>query len=210
MKCSNYPCLSPALARYSFMFLLCRPLFHSRLSKRWQYYIWQVIVARLFLPFAPETNLMGAVFQKIDNGPCQPNPFHSLFRTHPPHQPLPGLLPSDRTLLALIAEGQAQPANLGAWRNQAIAEAVESGNLKVRVVSEKYPELKVNANFTQLQSELAETENKIALSRQFYNDTVLKYNNAIELFPASLIAGLCGFFPCSFGVRRKQSVKISP
>ena len=48
--------------------LLCRPLFRGRLSKRWQYYIWLVVVARLLLPFAPEMNLMGAVFQKIDNG----------------------------------------------------------------------------------------------------------------------------------------------
>lgn len=50
------------------MFLLCRPLFLSRLSKRWQYYIWLVVVARLFLPFAPEANLMGAIFQRIENG----------------------------------------------------------------------------------------------------------------------------------------------
>lgn len=113
-------------------------------------------------------------------------------------------------LLALIAEGQAQPANLGAWRNQAIAEAVETGNLKVRVVSEAYPELKANANFTQPQSELAETENKIALSRQFYNDTVLKYNNAIELFPASLIAGLCGFSSMLFwGAEEAERENIS-
>lgn len=42
--------------------LLCRPLFRGRLSKRWQYYIWLVVVARLLLPFAPEMNLMGAVF----------------------------------------------------------------------------------------------------------------------------------------------------
>ena len=61
-----------------------------------------------------------------------------------------------------------------------------------------YPELKANANFMQLQSELSDTENKIALSRQFYNDTVLKYNNAIQMFPASFIAGLCGFHPMSF------------
>lgn len=60
------------------------------------------------------------------------------------------------------------------------------------------PELKANANFMQLQSELSDTENKIALSRQFYNDTVLKYNNAIQMFPASFIAGLCGFHPMSF------------
>lgn len=51
---------------------------------------------------------------------------------HVQNQELPGLLPSDRALLALIAGGQAQPANLGAWRRQAITEAVESGNLKYR------------------------------------------------------------------------------
>lgn len=51
---------------------------------------------------------------------------------HVQNQELPGLLPSDRELLALIAGGQAQPANLGAWRRQAITEAVESGNLKYR------------------------------------------------------------------------------
>ena len=51
---------------------------------------------------------------------------------HAQNQELPGLLPSDRTLLALIAGGQAQPANLGAWRRQAVTEAVESGNLKYR------------------------------------------------------------------------------
>lgn len=51
---------------------------------------------------------------------------------HVQNQEFPGLLPSDRTLLALIAGGQAQPANLGGWRRQAITEAVESGNLKYR------------------------------------------------------------------------------
>ena len=45
---------------------LLRPLFKDRLSKRWQYYIWLVVVARLLLPFAPETNLMGTLFQGID------------------------------------------------------------------------------------------------------------------------------------------------
>lgn len=62
----------------------------------------------------------------------------------------------------------------------------------------RYRDLKANSNFIQLQNELTETENKIALSRQFYNDIVLKYNNAIEMFPASLIAGLCGFCASSF------------
>lgn len=69
---------------------------------------------------------------------------------------------------------------------------------RLMVVSEAYPELKANANFMQLQNELTETENKISLSRQFYNDTVFKYNNAIEMFPASLLAGMFGFHPMSF------------
>lgn len=69
---------------------------------------------------------------------------------------------------------------------------------KLMVVSEAYPELKANTNFMQLQNELTETENKISLSRQFYNDTVFKYNNAIEMFPASLLAGMFGFHPMSF------------
>lgn len=51
--------------------LLLRPVFKERLSKRWQYYIWLVVVARLLLPFAPETNLMGALFQGIDRGIAQ-------------------------------------------------------------------------------------------------------------------------------------------
>lgn len=56
-------------------------------------------------------------------------------------------------------------------------------------VAEAYPSLKANANFQQLQSDLADTENKISYARQSYNDCVLDYNNAIETFPGSLIAG---------------------
>ena len=58
---------------------------------------------------------------------------------------------------------------------------------------EQYPELKANQNFLQLQSELKETENKIVMARQFYNDTVTKYNTAIMMFPRSIFAGLFGF-----------------
>lgn len=60
-------------------------------------------------------------------------------------------------------------------------------------VSENYPELKANSNFQQLQSELTETEDKIAYSRQFYNDVVLKYNNACQKFPTGLIAKMFRF-----------------
>ena len=60
-------------------------------------------------------------------------------------------------------------------------------------VAEAYPELQADENFRQLQSELAETENRIAVSRQVYNDTVLTYNNAIQTFPGVVIAGPFGF-----------------
>ena len=60
-------------------------------------------------------------------------------------------------------------------------------------VAENYPDLKANSNFQQLQSELSETEDKIAYSRQFYNDVVLKYNNACQTFPSNILAKMFGF-----------------
>lgn len=65
-------------------------------------------------------------------------------------------------------------------------------------VAEAYPELKANQNFIDLQEELSETEDKISYSRQFYNDTVLKYNNLCEQFPSNIIAGLFGFKQSDF------------
>ena len=79
------------------------------------------------------------------------------------------------------------------------AESFEAGNALGREIShilavgEQYPDLKANQNFLQLQSELKETENKIVMARQFYNDTVTKYNTAIMMFPRSIFAGLFGF-----------------
>ena len=60
-------------------------------------------------------------------------------------------------------------------------------------VAEAYPELQADENFRQLQDELAQTENRIAVSRQVYNDTVLTYNNAIQTVPAVFLAGMLGF-----------------
>ena len=69
-----------------------------------------------------------------------------------------------------------------------------SGALKtIMAVSENYPDLKANQNFAQLQEELQNTENKVAYSRQFYNDTVTKYNTKLQVFPTNLIAGMLHF-----------------
>ena len=60
-------------------------------------------------------------------------------------------------------------------------------------VAEAYPDLKANANFTSLQEELTSTENKVAFSRQFYNDTVLNYNNKLQTFPTVFMARMMNF-----------------
>jgi LemA protein len=64
---------------------------------------------------------------------------------------------------------------------------------KLFAVAEAYPDLKANQNFLDLQGQLRDTEDKIAISRQVYNDTVLTFNNAIQVFPAVLLAGALGF-----------------
>ena len=60
-------------------------------------------------------------------------------------------------------------------------------------VSESYPDLKANQNFSELQQELQNTENKISFSRQFYNDSVTMYNNKLQVFPTNIVAGMFGF-----------------
>ena len=77
---------------------------------------------------------------------------------------------------------------------QSKAEAELSGALsRLLAVVENYPDLKANQNFLALQEELTSTENKISFSRQFYNDSVLVYNNKTQMFPSNLVAGMTGF-----------------
>jgi len=83
------------------------------------------------------------------------------------------------------AQGPAATAAAEGFLTQALG--------KLFAVAEAYPDLKANENFLDLQNQLEETENKIAVSRQVYNDTVLTFNNAIQVFPAVLIAGSFGF-----------------
>ena len=60
-------------------------------------------------------------------------------------------------------------------------------------MAEAYPDLKANQNFLQLQEKLSDIESKIAYARQFYNDTVMKYNIKIEILPNNIFAGVMGF-----------------
>jgi LemA protein len=77
---------------------------------------------------------------------------------------------------------------------QAEAENVLTQALgRLFAVAEAYPQLRATENFQQLQEQLTETEQRIAIARQVYNDTVLTYDNAIETVPSSLVAGAFGF-----------------
>jgi LemA protein len=82
----------------------------------------------------------------------------------------------------------------GSPAQQAQAENALSGTLKsLFAVAEAYPDLKANQNFLNLQEELTSTEDRIAYARQFYNDSVLNYNNNIQTFPRSVLAGMFNF-----------------
>ena len=70
---------------------------------------------------------------------------------------------------------------------------LEKAISKLFALTESYPDLKANTNFQHLQQELTETESKIASARQFYNDTVLLYNNKVEMVPSNIIASIFKF-----------------
>jgi len=87
-------------------------------------------------------------------------------------------------------------ANAGSVSEKAQLDNQLSSALKtIMAVSENYPELKANQNFSDLSEELRNTENKISFSRQFYNDTVTMYNTKLQVFPSNIIAGMFHFTP---------------
>jgi LemA protein len=93
------------------------------------------------------------------------------------------------------------------------AEGVLSQTLRsLFAVSENYPELKANQNMLQLQEELASTENRIGFARQAYNDAVMRYNNACEQFPGSIIAGVGTFKQAEYfeveAAEERKAVKV--
>ena len=93
-----------------------------------------------------------------------------------------------------VTQARSAAINAQGVEQQAQAENQLSGALKsLFAVAEAYPDLKANQNFLDLQAQLTDTENKIAYSRQFYNDSVMSFNTAIQSFPANMLAGMFGF-----------------
>jgi LemA protein len=97
------------------------------------------------------------------------------------------------TLEAVVEARNAAQAAEGP-EAQAEAENMLTGALRrLFALAESYPELRAAPNFAELQTQLAETENRIAVARQIYNDSVLTYNNAVQTVPTNLVAGMAGF-----------------
>ena len=93
-----------------------------------------------------------------------------------------------------IAELRSSWANAGSVSEKAQLDNELSDTLKtIMAISENYPQLKANQNFSELSEELRNTENKISFARQFYNDSVTIYNTKLEVFPSNIIAGMFGF-----------------
>ncbi|MFJ2029530.1 LemA family protein [Streptosporangium sp. NPDC087985] len=107
-----------------------------------------------------------------------------------------GYASHERQTLEAVVAARSQAISARTPRDQAVAENALSAALKTLfAVAEAYPDLKAGQNFADLQEELATTENRIAYSRQYYNDAVLTYNNAIQTVPANIVAGMTGFSP---------------
>ena len=101
--------------------------------------------------------------------------------------------------LTAVTQARAAATSATTVEGKVNAENQLSGALRqLLAVSEAYPDLKANTNFMQLQSELADIENKLAAARRFFNNAVSEYNASIQQFPAVVLAGPMGFQPKPF------------
>jgi len=105
-----------------------------------------------------------------------------------------GYMQHERGTLEAVTNARSQAMGAKGVAESAKAEGVLGKALsKFLLTVEAYPDLKANQNFLSLQEELSSTENKIAFSRQAYNDQVLFYNNKIQMFPSNVVAGMFSF-----------------
>lgn len=114
--------------------------------------------------------------------------------------------------LEAIVKARNQYISAGTPEEMMKANTEMTGALgRLFALAESYPDLKANTNFMELQRELTDVEEKIAYARQFYNDTVMMYNNAIQMVPSNIVANLTGFKEEPFfkaDETEKQNVKV--
>jgi LemA protein len=107
-------------------------------------------------------------------------------------------------------------ARTAAQQAQTVGEQAQAENLltqaigRLFAVAEAYPELRATENFQQLQAQLEETESKIAVSRQVYNDAVLTYDNALETVPTNVVGNLFSFQPREYFEVEEPAAREAP
>lgn len=105
-----------------------------------------------------------------------------------------GYAAHEKTVFEEVTKARANAIAAGTVGQQAQAENMLTQALRsLFAVSENYPQLRASENFMQLQEELSGTESKIAFARQFYNDSVLKFNTGMQVFPTNLLASMFRF-----------------
>jgi LemA protein len=123
-----------------------------------------------------------------------------------------GYMKYERETLEAVINARAKAVAGGSIDDRIKAEGELSGALsRLLAVFERYPELKSNEQVKQLMEELTSTENRITYARQFYNDTVMKYNTSIEMFPTNLVAKMFNFKPFVFfeaAAAEKETPKV--
>ena len=108
-------------------------------------------------------------------------------------------------------EAAANPGDPKAMQSLGNAEGALTGALgRMFLLVERYPDLKANQNMLALQEELTSTENKVAFSRQAYNDAVTRYNTARETFPAVVFAGMLGFNAATLFEVKEEAEREAP
>lgn len=122
-----------------------------------------------------------------------------------------GYMKHEKSVLENVTKARASLIT-GTMQDKAKASNQITQALKsIFAVAESYPQLKANENFKQLQEELSGTESKIAYSRQFYNDSVMQYNEALQVFPKNIFAKLFGFTAREFFEtkgKERENVKV--
>ncbi len=115
------------------------------------------------------------------------------------------------TLESVVALRNKAAGNNGPAESQALDEsALMVGLKRLFVVAEAYPQLKADANFLQLQGELANTEDRIAAARRFFNGNVREMNQLCAMFPTNAVAGLFGFRPETFFELAGEAERVVP
>ena len=105
-----------------------------------------------------------------------------------------GYMAHEADVLTKVTDLRSSWADVKTLDEKAKLDNELSDTLKtIMAVAENYPDLKANQNFSDLQTELTNTENKISYSRQFYNDTVTRYNTKLEVFPSNIVASMFHF-----------------